>query len=376
MLTLVTELRVFRVPRAALVSYVGLRITTAPLVYMKHVFVVELLAALKGEDVSFLLMRGAVSLLCGMSPEDSTLVAGPLPFVRREGFVLETTMIPLCKYTLARHFSLIKDFIEEYPEASEVALPGRTKIHQTIFSLFNLNGTKVSLDAEVLYLLQTLNPITELYYLLYDIGEQHPAVIEGICSRITEDERSDLRELHATRVLHTPYVLPLPDEGAGNAILAALSMGRLFLCHHGLTMLPTHPSFLFLNACTYRAVGWATLATSLIDIGFDDVTPYYAAVDEVVRALVAVLPLCSDEQVCRVLSMLGVGGLSSVSFYAPYQTIIPESIEYGAIMDIVVALSQRPAFATTLDTIVGTLSTEHYSPSSEADMSDSDATLD
>lgn len=360
MLTLVTELRTFRVSRHALTSYLGAEVDKSPYIHMKYMFASEVVAALEGERVSSLLLKGAISILCNLH-ETAVDVALRLPNIDITGFLLGSTRIPLCSSTLARHFSLVRDYLTEFPDARTLDMPGRTKIHETLCNLFTLNNAvRIPLDAEVLYSLQTLNPCSELYYFLYDLSPQHPLVVEGICSRITDLERRRLREVHR----FSPCHLPLPEEGDGNAVLCATPMGRLYLCREGLALLPLQPSYLFLNACLTYGMGWKELAVQLIDRGFDDENPYYPDVACVVRCLVSVVPFCSDEGITRVLSMLGVG---EEPLYPPYQvTILPKSTEYSSVMQLVIELSQREAFADKTSLIIETLSIECYSPSTSS----------
>lgn len=344
MLTLLTEFRAFRVSRSSLVATLGRPVTTKRIVKMNYAAVVELLALLNGEQVSFVLMVKAILVLCEVWIGEAEALVHSLPNVTEERFSFTgqegVTTIEVSKSTLARHFTLVRDYIEEYPDATSISIPDCTHILATISGILELNVILSALrwaEEASVYTLQILNPVSELYYFFLPLSLYSTQKLIDLCNSVTDDERRWVLEAHRTLRASpsAPELLDyIPEGGAGPCILAAFNNGRTYLCEKGSALLPHHPSYLFMNAYLHDRCGSDELMDTLLDGTFDDETCYLSDEDvlHVVQALTYSIVDASEEKIGKILAMMGVRhpsfGNIELQVSAPFQIeILPHSLK-------------------------------------------------
>lgn len=222
--------------------------------------------------------------------------------------------VPLHVDTLARHFHLFRNYFTEYPEEGSITIP--TLLCSRVEAVLDvvIEGEDFAYPlADLLYTLQTLDPRNNLSYFLFDLSGMEAKVVSALLSHVTEDERYALLEAHRIN-----RGTPLPDHGRGACLLVALERGREYLASlEGASLLPNHPSWLFMNASRHEDDGRA-LQVRLIEEGFDKPEYCFYQADDILVALADCLKYCNVGKIC---SMMGVQHpkLSTTHHNAPYQ---------------------------------------------------------
>lgn len=334
MLTIVTEFSVFRVDKKLLESKT--RKTFLGSTYnVLHVQAIELLAWLNDEPVTKNLVRSALVPFDVKEPLEDLGVKRGRSFYFRDS--TDTSFLCIMKKeTLVRHFTLVRDFVAEYPNENTLPLP--TLHRGTLTSLFlaYFTHTITARLCDVAYALSLLNPFSSLvpfHFQLRDMGVEGVRLIVG---SIDEKERKALLISHT---LHTRrnsrigfhYLESLPDGGEGVAILCAMGEGRRYLAsEEGRELLPGYNSWHFINAMRMKeTIG----ARRLFSEGFQTPDEPLGSIDIscVVTWLITYLKRCAtQEELPAVCAMLGLRHATLKNensvVYAPYQIVAPLSL--------------------------------------------------
>lgn len=327
MLSIVTPLRVLRVNKKVLEHLIG--ITLDKTYYeMNHCSAVELVAELNGEDTSFSVLCTAIERL-GDGILETWLATRHEEYCKRHEtyknslvqFELEGQVYPTIyqKATVVRHFHLFRDFFAEYP-TSPVPCKSRGLV-ETLGTFLTYNLEHAILK-EHLESLQVLNPVSDAYYLQYDLLDIEASFVDSCVRNLTEEEKNSIMRAREVR----PSLLPLPS--GPYQVLAALPFGANYLItESGMELLEKEPcpprSWLFCILMMYRSPERTRLATRLVREGFNDTETHPD--DEVRKRVVSSLlnylrqKKEDDGTITPVLSMLG---LVEGEIYAPYQVTI------------------------------------------------------
>lgn len=335
MLTLVTTLKSFRVSRASVEERFNVRLNEAHVIYLssRYAQVLELLAALKKEPYS----SNVLSDLCFELLDNDASANNDGFFVGEDAvFTINCSDGPLdlvnyTKEALARHFLLIRGFIEDHPEAKSI------DINCTVADVRAVIGVMMDADTEVLtpnliYTLQLLTPATDLYYLFFNLSRTADTFIVDILSRITEEERKDLLlsyGLLSRFAGNEREYLPLPQEGEGLNVAFVFPRILERILHKDIPTLTTHcHSFVFLTSYAFDT-GLAFKKGLLLQRVYDDDSGVLSneCHSRLVTSLVEIALLhCIGEERCTILKMLGVRHESiphdGPVAYAPYQVTL------------------------------------------------------
>jgi hypothetical protein len=329
MLSILTKFGVVRVSRSKATEIMG---KTVPVMCMSCAKAIELEAATNGE------------------PYTRYLFAGKSEVEDRFDFICSDGRVTLLynKHTIARHSLLVRNFIEDYPSATEMRLDNHTSLSLTrIFHLI-IGGIKCSLTDENLYTLQTLTPPTDLYYFFFDLPTTlKPDFVVSILRGITEEERSQIlraRSLLAT--LDSDLIAPesdeveLPDQGRGLAIGYAIRNVARYLREVAVPeMVDKYPSYTFHEMVNYdlRETFETPEKPFLLTHNFDDDSGVLVRKGDrsfLIDEILEYIQSFNWAQCCVLLGMLGVKhpllGNESVTRMAPYQLVLEKgSISYS-----------------------------------------------
>lgn len=198
----------------------------------------ELIADMKGEKITYDIVRQAVHEL-GIDWK-------PSPTEEEGIFSIECGDGTLTQYhvdTLRRNFTLIDDFLSEFPTCKNLKVSYTMK--QIKGALYGLGRGIPNSLASYLSCIRHLNPKSPTYYLRYSLGGTSLSDLYEITSLLSDQERASLLEVR--RWQNRDY--PLPEEGEGLGILGCIceayrdmkTARRLF---------PSYPSYLVSLALT------------------------------------------------------------------------------------------------------------------------------
>lgn len=338
MLTIVTDLKVFRIPLAAIEKRFSCKEPSGRFIYLPRGYAtcIELLAAVNGEPFT-------------KSRVDRFLLNHFSYGCASDGWREHFTFTIVCddgeydtrlnKHTLARHSLLIRGFIEEYPEATSIRLPAL--VEDVRVALSCLTVIHEALNDGVVYAMQLLTPVTDLYYLLFPLQDMSPSFITSLLERVTAEERRDLLQVHRARraiesgqigVWATDTMPDVPEGGDCLAIGYTLPRVLAYVEDHSLPGLTEkHPSFIFLISLL-RGGDPLKRKNFLLTSKFDDDSGVLedVFVQHITRSLIDTMSLCDWNECKIVLAMLGIKGeaLGNVGMetYAPYQLICDKKI--------------------------------------------------
>lgn len=141
------------------------------------------------------------------------------------------------------HFTLLRDYFEDYPEENSIELPYSTEVVRA--ALGPLHSKVVSL-VSCRECVKHLNPTCNTYYLEFNLEGIEPDELKLLAHSFTEKERKELRVIYGT----ANYSYPLPGDGEGHGILASCETVR---CYSRINELfSSYPSWLF----CHLAYGW------------------------------------------------------------------------------------------------------------------------
>lgn len=332
MLCIVTPLNVFRVKRSVIETFLSAPYKTT-YVAMPHGVAVELVAHLRGEPISWWLIQRAAGCL-GI---DASAVWKEKNPESPQGADEKTSVtwrgvpytLAYAKETLARHFILFRDFFEEYPNEPLPVPHDPAMIGSAIYH--SLADPFVE-DADLLPILPTLqmlNPVSDAYYLMYNLQGVDVSFVRDCVGCLTQADKDGLMRVYRSGLakLESAYdFLPLPT--GPYAILATLKAGVAYLADEGSVLVEEQPSWLFCALTRDSTQDFSPLPmegalTSLIEKGFNDNTEYINGELQVmvVRTLLRYLAESDRDNAATdaVMSMLGLkeGDVSS-----PYQLSI------------------------------------------------------
>ena len=328
MLTLVTHIGIVRIPLLQLRRAIPIlpeRVSTSP----SYGSVIELKAAAKGEAYSSYPTEG-------IHPQ---AIEESFSFACSNGKVT----LPYRKETLARHSLLIKGFIEDFPEATEIEATRLNALSVSGYfaTIFNDPGP-VELSPEMIETIQILTPPTDLYYFLFYLPtDLDQSFLLSLLAGITDDERSDILVAHhavereAENEEGYEMSIAVPDQGRGIAIAFAIPSVAEYLRRvrvpeiHG-----PYPSFTFYTMVNYGCYEAFEKEGSyfLLETTFDDNDVLFlrSNKDFAITEMLGHLKVLDWDQCCVVLAMLGVRhpalGNEDVDRMAPYQLVLEENI--------------------------------------------------
>lgn len=309
-------------------------------VFMSRAEAMELVALTQGVPVTKDLVLAAFAAIgC------TVVLSGK--FDHAASFYLEdgvgVRMLLYGKETLARHFILFRDFIADNPTADKLPLPkGITSnaVESVLNHVLGQRSVTPRLLHADLYILQLLNPISDLVPFTFSLIGTPKETIVSLFNKISDAERHTMMQIRNVRSLvkvtaACPYFDVLPDDGRGLGLLATFVEGRRYLAsEEGAVILQDHPSWLFVNAVTharvdpYGVIQDTLLIDKLIDRGFDDECPFVGCADaeRIADSLCIILPSLTCERFKRACRMLGLRHPrlenTDLTCYAPYQLTI------------------------------------------------------
>lgn len=232
--------------------------------------------------------------------------------------------------TLERHFLLFRDFFSEFPGEITVLLDKFTtqEVGRVISAV--MASIPCKLDDRTLYLLQTLNPVHNGYFLLFDLTGVPSELVTHLISQVSEEEKRGIISFcnyaHARDVEdYGCHYFQLPP---GVEILAATSNGLSYLSTEEGHKLVQHKGWAFVQAvkcANYK------LANSLIMCDFSQDKFIATTMHDdstIVEALVKYMMHCDVDtsQHVRVTSMLDLRHpsleKSPKRICAPYHLVI------------------------------------------------------
>lgn len=254
-----TDLKTFHISRSLIEETFAVRLIENHVVHLPNSYasVVELIAATEGLSYTSSLVHEVLHeiVMTGKLTTIAPTFTFTFTFNCRDG-PLE---VDYGKETLARHFLLIANYIEEYPEATSIDLDHHSiDVSSILDVLFEHDNDE--LDDEVLYALQTLTPVTDLYYLLFDLSLRSIDSFLSLLNCIPEVEKRQVVRSYQLQYQEEllqeespPKRLELPSEGP-LAWSLALETVRNYIAYKYVPVLAkSYPSFYFYNMATRMA---------------------------------------------------------------------------------------------------------------------------
>ena len=166
------------------------------------------------------------------------------------------------KHTLARHSLLVKGFIEDFPEATEIEL--RNHSAQSVLQVFMsiLRNSRSTLTPDVLDALRCLTPPTDLYYFLFYLPQTiEPHFVVSLLNGMTEEERLQVMDSNRLMSEYECDYGEVPNGGRGVAIGFAIPAVNDYL---GMVDIPEMRN-LYPSYCFMLRVGALGDITDLLD---------------------------------------------------------------------------------------------------------------
>jgi hypothetical protein len=248
MFTFVTQLGAYAVDYDELCAqFAGITCESAFTPYLQYT---EMAAFLRGEKVTLSVIDDlAISL-------EATCV---LP-ENREGRRIEiecsdgTSIYDLDLETLSRHFTLFRDFFNDYPNADSISIPTiRVRDLKTVLCVL-FEQTVVTLTEQILYTINVLNPIHNAFFLLFSLIGTKREVVTSLMNRVTDEEKQNIIDSHILRTYHNSElytVIRLPPQVA---FLAGTYSGSEYLATEEGYSLAGHNGWAFCNAAKHRQI--------------------------------------------------------------------------------------------------------------------------
>ena len=204
--SLVTQLRTIRVSTLQAKEIIGLEYESRVRIEA-YGYAVEVEAALRGEPYTREVIHGRVH----RNVDTFVITCSDRKVVLRYD-----------KHTLARHSLLIKGFIEDFPEATDMPLTSVDSASvEAIFSTIMTRQMEL-LTPKVLEGLRYLTPPSDLYYLLFSLPETlDPSFIISIVHGMSDEERSQVVKSYRAKCEYSDCFSELPDSGQGLGIAFA-----------------------------------------------------------------------------------------------------------------------------------------------------------
>lgn len=333
MLTIITTLKTFRISREVFEFHFGAPLTNYHVMDLgaSHGRVEELMAALEGRPYSASLLSDlGYVLLADPDNQGSFFDGKDTSFAVRcsDGDVVFDDYTKEC---MARHFLLIRGFIETHPNENSISINcPMVDVIDVVHSVIDID-TRI-LTPSVKYALQLLTPVTDLYYLLFDLSQTSNDFIVSILEKLTDEERYELlRSYRLTqRFNNNTEYLDLPQEGRGLKIGFALPRVLEVAVKRPIPGLTDDcPSFIFLSSYAFTLPD-SLRKTLLFSSTFNDDSG--VLVEEIYNQLIEYLitmaiAVCDWKECCTILYMLGVRHETvrdkvEGSPSAPYQVIL------------------------------------------------------
>lgn len=337
MLTLITSLRVFRLPRYVVEKTFQCKVAHNKTFFLDYGEAVELEAAVKKEPYTIHLIERALTNLGVELPviEESYR---SFTFICSDGGVT----LSCAKESLARHSLLVRGFIEDHPHENRMELLNH-RMDSVERVLKTITGEDCfDLTEEDLYTLQTLTPPTDLYYFLFQLPQSiKPTMVLSILRAMTDDERHGVLRQHeltlnwaAERRHEGIYidndVRELPDQGRGLAIAYAFSTVRAYLREvHVPELQDPYPSYSFYEMVNYMAYEHYEVGGShlLLTADFSDDCGILAKDGEeyLIEEILGHCAVVKWSNFCIILAMIGIRDPllknEHIDRLAPYQVI-------------------------------------------------------
>lgn len=311
MLSLVTNFKTFRVSRRAIEDHFHVKLTDERIAHFpwKYAGVVELVAAINGEPYTPYLVQDIL---------EGLIISGRWnPTVPTFTFLCSDGLLPVgySKHTLARHFLLIRGFIEDHPDEHSITVPhSSTDISNIIDTV--LGELCEDLTDSTLYALQTLTPVTDMYYLLFGLEPQPPSFVMSVLRGMTEEEKKDMRRSYGLQ--HRDELidehneekrLELPEGELGYCL--AFEKIRDYMARCSLRdLVDLYPSFHFYDAARRtRHNALSPLRTHLLTADFTDESGILHDKrdrENLYHYVLYCVDGASRSEVCRILAMLGI----------------------------------------------------------------------
>lgn len=321
MLSLITQFYTFHINRVSLARTFPDHILheRSRLMTYNYASCVELVAAVNGEPYSPLLLS-----------ED---LLGPIPAQEDDWFHFRCAdgVLPLQfrKETLARHFLLIRGYIEEHPNETGTDIPYNSDDVKYAVLIVLDEESLFSLTPAILSILQLLTPVTDLYYTMADMTLMEPSFVLGIVQGISQDERKEILRAHDARCVidadNRILSYTIPERGEGLAIAFALTGVTDYLYERDIpTLSVLYPSRVYING---PEDGRPYLDDLLTTSPFEDFGCGYLTSTHLIELVTmmfrAILRLKERGRVAKVLAILGmrheIFGNTEMECYGPYQ---------------------------------------------------------
>lgn len=183
---------------------------------------------------------------------EGILVIPPLPCLTLNGNDGGVARLPL---TQVRHFTLLSDFLGDYPSVTSIDLPYPAEtIKQALFPITHDSKTHL---LSCLDCVKYLNPVRNTYYLDFILSGMTGEEMKCIATQFTESERDELRHLYEIQ----GDAWPLPNSGLDYGILCASQAVRAeeALCYS--LFHESYPSWLY---CHMNHRSHSSLAGTLL----------------------------------------------------------------------------------------------------------------
>lgn len=348
MLTILAEFKTFFVSKQTIAEKFDRTVKDEVVCLLYH-SALEFVAALNGEIYDRSVVEQVLESLGGPCTLHSTFERQPrLTFVCTDGDYESDYDSAM----LSRHFLFIRGWLEEYP--NETRLPFTHDVLTTMTALDvvleqtrNGQGSSCQLTDEVLYAMQTLTPVTDMYYLLSDLSPRPPSDVEQFIRGVSETERKEVlltheRTMHIQRIRwgegsnHPRCLLTLPERGEGLALAFAFPSVLKYMARQGLPAVEqAYPSTAFLNRVLF-SLNEGDEARVMQGLATTDFSDYHVSgpLDgtlrhAIVKYVLEHLSIVSLAQCEKILALFGIRHSKlknmEVEGCAPYQITIRES---------------------------------------------------
>jgi hypothetical protein len=251
MLTVITPLGVYPLDQKKLSTYMKVNKQSIALTHANYL---ELDALVRGEKVSLQRLDSAFQQINESDFYLAPMVGGTSITIRcGDGSIVDR----YTSETLARHFTLFRDFFEDYPEAKEITIPNvmRSDVNDVLSAV--VNGYAETLNP-LLYTLEVLNPFSNAVFLSFDMTGTDHREITRLLAKITPEERESILCAHRLRqdmCIGADDIIPLPPGPA--ALLGTSEEGLEYLATKEGSQLVQHNGWLFVNAMSNHCVKYA-----------------------------------------------------------------------------------------------------------------------
>lgn len=164
---------------------------------------------------------------------------------------------------LCRHFTLLRDYFEEYDDETTIVVPFSSQEVTSIVAALENRGRVSTKLADVLPCLRHLNPICNTLPLLFSMDVTDAPTLLSLVSTFTVEERRELALAGATSFIG----LSLPDGGQGPAILTSAPSVRENMALSRVLFGEVYPSWLFCYTYLSRYdLRYPTRSSPLLDL--------------------------------------------------------------------------------------------------------------